>query len=190
LYVEQAAAPSCKIPDQARDDDQKRHASFFGFLNSYKMLKKWIGTAATGCMLCMAGLIMTGTAFSAGGQESLCVDNKDGTVTDNNSGLMWQKASAGVMRWNDASIYASGLSLAGHSGWRLPTKDELVGLYNSPCKKRMEVVSDWYWSSSPCAGIPGYVWKVSFTSGDVDRGYMGDHYKSSRHLVRPVRNAR
>ena len=86
-------------------------------------------------MLCLTGLFLSGTAFA-----DRCVDNGDGTVTDNGTGLMWQKATAGPMNWNDARSYASGLSLGGHSGWGLPNRDELSGLYHSPCKEMMKVL--------------------------------------------------
>ncbi|WP_368731492.1 DUF1566 domain-containing protein [Desulfonatronum sp. SC1] len=77
-----------------------------------------------------------------------CLDNGDGTVTDKGAGLMWQKATAGPMNWDAAMSYASGLSLGGHSGWRLPNIDEILGLYHSPCKSMMEVVPSYYWSST------------------------------------------
>ncbi len=50
-----------------------------------KTFGKWTITAALAFMLCMTLLVMSGTAFSAGLKQ--CVDNGDGTVTDNNAGL-------------------------------------------------------------------------------------------------------
>jgi hypothetical protein len=146
---------------------------------------KWTVSAAMVCLLCMALMVMSGAAFGAGGQGSPCVDNKDGTVTDNNFGLMWQKATAGPMNWKDAKSYASGILLAGHSDWRLPTKEELQGLYNSPCKVKMDVVNDWYWSSSPYEGYfrTNDAWGVNFSSGVV---YNQDVYYYLR--VRAVRS--
>jgi hypothetical protein len=79
---------------------------------------------------------MSGTAFA-----ERCVDNGDGTVADNSTGLMWQKATAGEMSWDAARRYASGLSLGGRSGWRLPSRYALQGLYNSPCKDVMDATS-------------------------------------------------
>ncbi|ADU62147.1 MAG: DUF1566 domain-containing protein [Pseudodesulfovibrio sp.] len=60
------------------------------------------------------------------------VDNKDGTVTDTMSGLMWsQKATPyEYMKWDQALAAVSSCSLGGKGGWRLPTKDELVELYS------------------------------------------------------------
>lgn len=57
------------------------------------------------------------------------VDNKDGTVTDEATGLMWQKADSGKgMAWQDALAYAENLTLAGHDDWRLPNAKELQSI--------------------------------------------------------------
>ncbi|MCA1743270.1 MAG: DUF1566 domain-containing protein [Desulfonatronovibrio sp.] len=140
---------------------------------------KIFGIAALAFMLCLSLLIMSGTAFA-----ERCMDNGDGTVTDNGTGLMWQKATAGQMNWDQAMSYASSLSLSGHSGWRLPNKDELQGLYNSPCKDLMDVLNDWYWSSTTYASSTNRAWRVFFVYG-----YVNYPYKSYSYYVRAVRAA-
>ena len=57
-------------------------------------------------------------------------DNGDGTVTDNNTGLMWTKsANFGDPRnWDAAGGYCEGLPLAGVNDWRLPALSELKSL--------------------------------------------------------------
>ncbi|MCI5159106.1 MAG: DUF1566 domain-containing protein, partial [Candidatus Electrothrix sp. AUS1_2] len=69
-------------------------------------------------------------------------DNGDGTVTDNNTGFMWQKATADVdndgvitsgyygdgMSWQKAVDYCDELTFADLSDWRLPTRFELFSL--------------------------------------------------------------
>jgi len=79
-------------------------------------------------------------------------DNGNGTVTDNNTGFMWQKCSVGqnndatcsgtavFYNWYQASgtydasynptsqDVCGSLSLGGHSDWRLPAKKELVSI--------------------------------------------------------------
>jgi hypothetical protein len=54
-------------------------------------------------------------------------DNGDGTVTDNVTGLMWQKSFA-VMTYDQAVRKASSFELAGHSDWRLPSLKEVYSL--------------------------------------------------------------
>jgi hypothetical protein len=62
------------------------------------------------------------------GFQPSCTDNGDGTVTDNNTGLMWQKTPGSKMTWEDAVKNASSFNLAGYTDWRLPTIKELYSL--------------------------------------------------------------
>lgn len=55
-------------------------------------------------------------------------DNKDGTITDNVTGLMWQKDMPQKMGYGEASIYAKNSRLGGHSDWRVPSIKELYSL--------------------------------------------------------------
>lgn len=55
-------------------------------------------------------------------------DNGDGTVTDMNTGLMWQKEITEKMSYDTGHIYAVDSSLAGYSDWRIPTIKELYSL--------------------------------------------------------------
>jgi hypothetical protein len=56
-------------------------------------------------------------------------DNGDGTVTDLNTGLMWQQGlPAGKYPYSDCVAYADSCILAGYSDWRLPTIKELFSL--------------------------------------------------------------
>ncbi len=54
-------------------------------------------------------------------------DNDDGTITDNVTGLMWQK-SYKVLTYEEAVAAVKTLNLAGRSDWRLPTIKELYSL--------------------------------------------------------------
>ncbi len=55
-------------------------------------------------------------------------DNGDGTVTDLNTGLMWQQTPGDKLSWDEALAQAETLDLAGHDDWRLPTIKELYSL--------------------------------------------------------------
>lgn len=63
----------------------------------------------------------------AGGQPSY-VDNGDGTVTDLNTGLMWQKIPGDKVTYAEAVAGADSFNLAGYDDWRLPTIKELYSL--------------------------------------------------------------
>ena len=54
--------------------------------------------------------------------------NGDGTVTDLNTGLMWQADPGAKMTFRQALAGASKCRLAGHRDWRLPTIKELYSL--------------------------------------------------------------
>ena len=55
--------------------------------------------------------------------------NKDGTITDNATGLMWQQSDDGERRdWQTALKYAESSVLAGYSDWRLPNIKELQSI--------------------------------------------------------------
>ena len=58
-------------------------------------------------------------------------DNGDGTVTDLNTGLMWQQTppSDGYSK-ADSVTYCENLELAGYDDWRLPTLKELFAIGN------------------------------------------------------------
>ncbi len=57
------------------------------------------------------------------------IDNGDGTITDQSTGLMWQKDDSGEgLFWKDALEYSENLELAGYTDWRLPNAKELQSI--------------------------------------------------------------
>ncbi len=63
------------------------------------------------------------------GAESAFQDNGDGTVTDLNTGLMWQVTpSSQSFSYEEAVEYAENLELAGYDDWRLPSTKELFSI--------------------------------------------------------------
>ncbi len=55
-------------------------------------------------------------------------DNGDGTVSDLNTGLMWQQTPGAKMTYADSVAGAASFNLASHSDWRLPSIKELYSL--------------------------------------------------------------
>ena len=56
-------------------------------------------------------------------------DNDDGTITDLNTGLMWQKTpTSSSFSWQDSVEYCDNLELAGYDDWRIPSAKELFSL--------------------------------------------------------------
>ena len=62
------------------------------------------------------------------GKQPTYKNNGDGTVTDNNTGLMWQRDPRKKKTFTDAVAEASNFKLAGYEDWRLPTIKELYSL--------------------------------------------------------------
>jgi len=115
-------------------------------------------------------------------------DNGDGTVTDNNTGLIWQQTDNGnSYNWNSA-VTACG-SLA--AGFRLPTKKELLTIVNyeitypGPAidSKFKNTRSTFYWSSTTSAANSAHAWGVNFSFGSV---YV--YYKDSALPIRCVKD--
>jgi hypothetical protein len=119
------------------------------------------------------------------------IDNGDGTVTDNGTGLMWQQATApGTYTWQQALAYCENLDLAGYTDWRLPTVKELESLADYsryiPAINTTyfpDTVASLYWSSTTFAYSTNYAWYLNFLVGCV---YL--NYKSDFNYVRAVRS--
>jgi hypothetical protein len=125
--------------------------------------------------------------------EGRFVDNGDGTVTDNCTGLMWQQATgngAAPLNWSDALAYCEDLSFAGHDDWRLPNVRELqslvdYGRLDPAIDPVFGALSSGYWSSTSGAvdSAPSYAWFVYFGIGGVSLDFKFDDF-----YVRAVRS--
>ena len=122
-------------------------------------------------------------------------DNNNGTITDNQTGLMWLKNAneAGEMAWKGAMLWTKHLTYGQHSDWRLPEVKELQSLLDysqfNPALPQghpfINVQSSSYWSSSTYAYYTLNAWNVDMDYGDVD-----GNSKSSNHYVWPVRGGK
>jgi hypothetical protein len=128
-------------------------------------------------------------------------DNGDGTVTDQNTGLMWQKVpSSRGFSWKDALAYAENCTHAGHDDWRLPTVKELQSIVDysgvfpavdsrfkctAITNESGQVDFPYYWTSTSAqfsSHRPGYyyAWYVAF-------GYAVGQEGNDRHGAGAVR---
>lgn len=125
-------------------------------------------------------------------------DNGDGTVTDNNTGLMWQKTDGGEMTFESAQTYVTGLNLGGFTDWRLPTAAELFSIHNfSTINPALSLTwftittAEYWWSAETRVDDAARVWVTNAGGG------IGAHPKTetksaggSKYFhVRAVRNA-
>ena len=131
-------------------------------------------------------------------------DNGNGTVSDNNTGLIWQKyENASTNNWYQASgtydatynptsqSVCGSLILGGNSDWRLPTKKELMSIvvygipYPGPTINTTyfpNALASYYWSSTTTLVYYRDAWSVIF-----GHGIVYDGYKPSYSYVRSVR---
>jgi len=118
-------------------------------------------------------------------------DNRNGTITDWATGLIWQQnGSTKYMTWIDAKSYVDSLNqrkFAGYSNWRLPTIEELASLIEtSKLTRKLFInplfsnVQSYCWSSDTYSSFNA--WYVTFYSG----GIFWDDVNNKRY-VRVVR---
>ena len=123
--------------------------------------------------------------------NSAYTDNGDGTVTDNVTGLVWQKTVDNATRtWYVAWDYCThnDEALPG-TGWRLPSAGELMSIvYYGTYDSAINGIAfpgtnpSYYWSATTRADGSGDAWGVNFGYGNVN-----SYGKSNTLYVRCVR---
>lgn len=136
-------------------------------------------------------------------------DNGNGTVTDNITGLMWQKyENPSYYNWYQASgkyhaTYNSSsqnvcgsLIIDSYSDWRLPTKKELMTIVDHAIPSPGPTINAdyfpdayafFYWSSTTTARYRDNAWAVDFLAGDAVSGGKGSYNGYDGLNVRCVR---
>ncbi|MCD6359900.1 MAG: DUF1566 domain-containing protein [Armatimonadetes bacterium] len=139
-------------------------------------------------MLIAAILLLSGVNVIAGD----LTDNGDGTVTDNNTGLMWQQGKPGAMNWEDAITYCENLSLAGYDDWRLANIKELRSIVDDRLSAPAidtnyfpDAQASGYWSSTTNTNDASYAGFVHF-----DSGYVSYDKKPNTLYARCVRSGK
>ncbi len=130
----------------------------------------------TGCVRCVRGQRLASGNLT---------DNGNGTATDQDTGLTWQKEDGGLMTWTNALSYCNSLSLGGNSDWRLPNYKELASVEDFTSDSGMIVPffpdsnGDYYSSTTDAFGTTG-AWSATVYGG-------GEDHKSGSYYVRCVR---
>ncbi|MEI6140899.1 MAG: DUF1566 domain-containing protein [Mariniphaga sp.] len=117
-------------------------------------------------------------------------DNGNNTITDNYTGLIWQKIqSSNTMSWEEALGYAENLSLAGATDWRLPNVKELQSLNDEKLFKPSfnktffpNALSGNYWSSTTLVNATEKAWDIN-----LDYGIVSYNVKTTKENVLCVR---
>lgn len=125
--------------------------------------------------------------------EQSFTDNDNGTITDNVTGLIWQKRDDETLRtWDDAVDYCDDLTDGGYPDWRLPSKKEIVStIYYEKNEDAIDTnvfddtlcVGQEYWTST------AYDYESSIASWEFQshQGDVGGGYKTDPKCVRCVR---
>ncbi len=118
-----------------------------------------------------------------------------GVVTEQVSGLMWQRNNPAYMTWAEADAHCEALTLASFTDWRLPTMIELLTLVDYGGQPPIDPVFegtaigstpslDYHWTSS---GNPLFL--VFFATGTVERSSALDFPRAFRCVRRAVARA-
>jgi hypothetical protein len=121
--------------------------------------------------------------------SAICIDNGDGTVTDDVTGLMWIQNDVSQSQGKDAACaYCESLEFAGYSDWRAPSIEELQTIidyrYHSPAIDGSifdtTAIGDSYWSSTPLPSIPSFAWGIYSSNGIVDSLFTNSYIRCVR----------
>ncbi len=152
------------------------------------------------------GQVFYGQDAQYSGYYSAYQDNGDGTVSDLNTGLMWQKDLGAKVTFAPAVAEAETFDLAGYDDWRLPTIKELYSLiqfYGSSFQLIPYIDTDYFefewgnvtgervidsqfWSSTVYVGFGSVqfnnlVFGVNFADGRI-KGYPADKANYVRYV--------
>jgi hypothetical protein len=128
------------------------------------------------------------------------LNNGNGTLSDKQTGLMWQLDDDGIQRsYEEATGYCQTLELAGHNDWRLPNKEELLTLaaYDFDTLKQafLQIKSERYWANTTMdelywAEAPDRIaYTVDFDPNSGNYKQPITYFKRYSYYVRAVRNA-
>jgi hypothetical protein len=134
--------------------------------------------------------------------DSRYINNGNGTITDQQTGLMWKRCSEGqsgsscsgtpsLATWQTALQSAAGSAFAGFVDWRLPSVKELHSLVEYGCHSPSINTNRFpntpgaiYWTSTSDNGDPSYAWAVSFDYGLFESTIPKNFSGGSVRLVR------
>ncbi len=111
-----------------------------------------------------------------GGESSTVnlTDNGNGTVSDNQTELVWANGEVIANTWESALIFCESFALAGADDWRLPNYKELESLADDGRSEPAvdaayfpDVVGNVYWTSTTYSGNSAWVYGVEFGNGRV-----------------------
>jgi len=129
-------------------------------------------------------------------RDRVARESAAGVWTDRATGLMWTKRDNGEnLIWQPATAYCRNLNLDGYSDWRLPTIDELQGIYDENAGvdghhvKGNLLLTYWFEWSSSAKDSSKDVWAFDFKSGERFHIYRGHTLLQNDGRALCVRNS-
>lgn len=151
-----------------------------------------VGTGQDKCYNNAASIPYPGKADAFYGQDAQhqglkpsYKDNGNGTITDRNTGLMWEQDPGDKMNYSEAVSGADTFELAGYDDWRLPTIKELYSLI---LFSGIDPIAE----AKDTSGLTPFIDTdyFKFTYGDPDAGdrIIDSQYASSTKYVSTTMN--
>jgi hypothetical protein len=107
------------------------------------------------------------------------IDNKNGTITDTITGLMWQQTDGGEMTIENATIYCDTLTLGNYTNWHLPNTHEAFSILNlqnnNPALDILyftKTAAEFWWTNDKQANDANKIWCTNAGGG------IGNHSKT------------
>ena len=112
-------------------------------------------------------------------------DNNNGTIKDNLTALIWQKVpNSDTLTWENALLYAEGLSLGGFIDWRLPNIKELQSINDE--RLVTPSVSTTYFST---IGIKKYWSSTSLPNQTTRAWYLSTQFGITTYELKTARQS-
>ena len=108
-------------------------SALYSFSQDYKIVDTSVDEFYSNTTLItepLPGSAFYGQDGNYSGFQPSYTDNGDGTISDNITGLMWQKEMGIKISYSEAYIKADTLTVGGYTDWRVPTIKELYSLIN------------------------------------------------------------
>ncbi|MFH2131830.1 MAG: DUF1566 domain-containing protein [bacterium] len=115
--------------------------------------------------------------------QEYIVDMPEIYIYDETTQLLWQDNTNKIsQKWASAVSYCQNLNLVNYAGWRLPTKNELVNMFDRRADFSNFYTAE-YWSADKDPDDSGKAYTVSYANGGIAVQSL-----TKKNLVRCVKN--
>lgn len=106
----------------------------------------------------MLSFLVIGSSFfyldSSSATRPVFIELGNGVIGDTRTGLIWEESgSKAPIMWEDVNNYFKYLQTGGYEDWRLPTKNELISLYEDlgiiSSNQRNRCINPFIWPTNP-----------------------------------------